>query len=147
MDVSTGEIAKDFMIECHISNIDDVIKYHINLLFVTPIAIGEISKKQIKVYPMLPIASNEGESFSILFNKPTNNPMTGQTIYDRVEVAKCTLTQWNIQEYVMTIIQITSKEDFDTIGGIKGTGLFYLQKDLPEPKNVMTDNTENNWKK
>ena len=96
---------------------------------------------------MLPIASNEGESFSILFNKPTNNPMTGQTIYDRVEIAKCTLTQWNIQEYVMTITQITSKEDFDTIGVIKGTGLFYLQKDLPEPKNVMTDNTENNRKK
>ncbi len=147
LDVSTGEIAKDYLIECHISNIDEVIKYHINLLFVSPIAIGENSKKQIKVYPILPIASNEGEPFSILFNKPTKNPMTGQTIYNRVEIAKCTLTRWNIQEYVMTITKITSKEDFDAIGSIKGTGLFYLKKDLPEPKNIMTDNTENNWKK
>lgn len=146
LDVSTGTIEKDFMIECHISNIDEVVKYYINLLFVTPIAIGDFSKKQIKVYPMLPIASNEGESFSILFNKPSKNPLTGQTIYNRVAIAKCTLTQWNVQEYVMTISQITSKEDFEAINGIKGTGLFYLQKDLPEPQNVMVDNTEKNWK-
>lgn len=147
LDVSTGEITKDYMIECHISNIDEVIKYHINHLFVSPIAIGDISMKQIKVYPILPIASNEGEPFSILFNKPTRNPTTGQTIYNRVEIAKCTLSKWNIQEYVMTVTQITSKEDYEAIGGIKGTGLFYLQKDLPEPKDVMTDNTEKNWGK
>lgn len=147
LDVSTGAIEKDFLIDCHASNIDEVIKYYINLLFVTPIAIGDVSKKQIKIYPMLPIASNEGEPFSILFNKPTKNPMTGQTIYNRVEIAKCTLTQWNVQEYVMTITQITSKEGFEAMNGIKGTGLFYLQKDLPEPQNVKADNTEKNWKK
>ena len=147
LDVSTGAIEKDFLIECHISNIDEVMKYYINHLFVSPIAIGDLSKKQMKVYPMLPIASNEGEPFSILYNKPTKNPMTGQAIYNRVEVAKCTLTQWNVQEYVMNITQITSKEDFEAMNGIKGTGLFYLQKDLPEPQNVMVDNTERNWKK
>lgn len=141
IDVSTGVVEKDFMIECHVSNLDEVMKYHINLLFVTPIAIGDISKKQMKVYPLLPIASNEGESFSILFNKPTQNPMTGQTIYNRVEIAKCTLARWNVQEYVMTITQIISKEDFDAISSIKGTGLFYLQKDLPEPQDILADNT------
>lgn len=146
IDVSTGAIAKDFMVDCHVSNIDDVIKYYINLLFVSPIAIGDFSKKQMKVYPMLPIASNEGEPFSILFNKPTKNPMTGQTIYNRVEIARGTLTQWNVQEYVMTITEILSKEDFEAISSNKGTGLYYLRKDLPEPQNVMVDNTEKNWK-
>lgn len=147
LNVSTGAIEKDFLIDCHISNIDEVIKYYINLLFVSPIAIGDFSKKQMKVYPILPIASNEGEPFSLLYNKPTMNPMTGQTIYNRVEIAKCTLSQWNIQEYVMTITQITSKEDFEALSSTKGTGLFYLQKDLPEPQNVKIDNTEKNWKK
>lgn len=142
LNVSTGAIEKDFMIESHVSNLDEAMKYHINLLFVSPIAIGDISKKQMKVFPMLPIASNEGERFSILYNKPSKNPMTGQTIYNRVEIAKCSLTRWNVQEYVMTVTQILSKEDFDAIDGIKSTGLFYLQKDLPEPQNLMVDNTE-----
>ena len=71
--------------------------------------------------------------------------MTGEVIYNRIEIAKCTLTQWNIQEYVMTITKITSKEDFEAIEKNKGTGLYYLQKNIPEPQNTMIDNTESNW--
>lgn len=146
LNVSTGAIEKDFLIECHISNIDKVIEYYINQIFISPIAIGNYSNKQIKVYPLLPIATNEGEEFSILYNKPLTNPLTGQTSYNRIEIAKCTLTQWNVQEYVMTISQIISKEDFETIGNVKIDGLFYLQKNIPEPQRIMVDNTEINWK-
>ena len=146
LNVSTGTIENDFLIECHISNIDKVIKYNINQIFLSPIAIGDYSNKQIKVYPLLPIATSEGEEFSILYNKPLTNPLTGQTIYNRIEIAKCSLTQWNSQEYVMTISQIISKEDFEAIGNAKTRGLFYLQKNLPEPQNIMENNTEINWK-
>lgn len=146
LDVALGTIEKDFLIECHVSNIDKVVKYYVNMIFVTPIAIGECDKKQMKVYPLLPIASNEQEEFSILYNKPITNHMTGETIYNRIEIAKCTLAQWNIQEYVMTITKITSKEDFEEIAKNKATGLYYLQKNIPEPQNVMIDNTELNWK-
>ena len=71
--------------------------------------------------------------------------MTGEIIYNRIEIATCTLTQWNIQEYVMTITKITSKEDFEEITKNKATGLYYLQKNIPEPQNTMIDNTELNW--
>ena len=46
----------------------------------------------------------------------------------------------------MTISQIISKEDFETIGNVKIDGLFYLQKNIPEPQRIMVDNTEINWK-
>ena len=145
IDVSTNAIEKDFLINCHISNIDKIIKYYINLVFVSPISIGNYSNKQIYVYPLLPIASNEGEQFSILYNKPMTNPMTGKTVYNRVEIAKCTLTHWNIQEYIMTITKITSKEDFNAIGNMKDSGLFFLQKDIKQPEDIMKNNSEFNW--
>lgn len=146
LNVSTGTIEKDFLIDCHISNIGKVIKYYINSIFISPIAIGDYSNKQIKVYPLLPVATNEGEEFSILYNKPIKNNITGQISYNRIEIAKCKLTHWNIQEYVMTISDIISKEDYDMIGNNKTSGLFYVQKNISEPQNIMEDNTEGNWK-
>ena len=145
LDVSLGTIEKDFLVECHVSNIDKVMKYYINLIFVSPMSIGDYSTKQIKVYPLLPLASNEGEEFSILYNKPMTNPMTGEVIYNRIEIAKCILEKWNIQEYVMKITKVTNKEDFEELAKNKATGLYYLQKNIPEPKNIMVDNTESNW--
>ena len=46
----------------------------------------------------------------------------------------------------MTISDIISKEDYDMIGNNKTSGLFYVQKNISEPQNIMEDNTEGNWK-
>lgn len=147
VDVETGAVEKDVLINCHVSNVDKVVSYNISNFFVSPIAVGAYSKKQITVYPECPIASNVGEPFTILYNKPICNPMTGETIYNRVPLAKCVLTKWNCQEYIMTVNEILDQEDFDKLSTIKEKDLFYLQKNLPEPQKIMEDNTFSNFKK
>ena len=69
------------------------------------------------------------------------------TIYNRVPLAKCVLTKWNCQEYIMTVNEILDQEDFDKLSTIKEKDLFYLQKNLPEPQKIMEDNTFSNFKK
>lgn len=141
VNIESGSVEKETLIKCHVSNIYDVVNYNVNNFFVAPVAISAISKKQVVVYPVAPIASKHGESFTILYNKPIKNPINGETIYNRIPLAKCILSKWNCQEYIMTVNEILDKEDFDKLSTIKNTDLFFLQKDLTEPKNIMTDNT------
>ena len=136
VDISAGTVVKEFLINCHISRLDEVVKYYINQIFVAPIAIGKVAGRQIDVYPVLPIASSEGESFSILYNKSIVDPISGKNIYSRIEIAKCTLSKWNGQEYVLTIDEVLSKDDFSAIADTKSTDLFYLMKNVPVPENM-----------
>lgn len=141
INIENGSVEKSYPVKCHISNVDEVVDYQMSKVFVSPSAIGSVSNKQIVVYPTLPLASKLGESFNILYNKPITNPVNGSVIYNRVEVATGRLTEWNCQEYVITIDNIHDKEDFSTISSNKENGLFYLQKNVEEPENPLKDNS------
>lgn len=141
LNVETGTIIKSFPINCHISNIDNVVEYYINKIFISPSSITSVSNKQIIVYPTIPLASKLGETFSILYNKPIINPVDGSVVYNRVEVATGKLVEWNCQEYIIAIDKILDKEDFANIAKNKEDGLYYLRKDINEPANVLKDNS------
>ena len=140
INIENGSIEKSYPVKCHISHVDEVVDHQMSKVFVSPSAIGSISNKQIVVYPIFPLASKLGDSFNILYNKPITNPVDGSIIYNRVEVATGKLTEWNCQEYVITIDKILDKEDFNAISSNKANGLFYLQKNGKEPKNQLEGN-------
>lgn len=139
--IESGSVEKSFPIHCHLSNVDEVVAYYMSTVFVSPTAIGRASNKQIIVYPMLPLASKIGEEYSILYNKPVVNPTDGTVIYNRVEVAKGRLVEWNCQEYTIEVDKILDKEDYNMIHQNKDNGLFYIQKNVKEPENSLKDNS------
>ena len=141
VNVSNGSVEKSFPVNCHISNIEEVVRYYINKIFISPSAIGQVSSKQITIYPIFPLASKIGESFTILYNKPITNPVDRSVSYNRVEVATGKLTEWNCQEYVISIDKILDKEDFNGISKTKDNGLYYLRRDIAEPKDQLKDNS------
>lgn len=141
IDVATGIVEKEVAIKCHVSNIEQAVDYNITKFFISPIAFGLTSKKQMLVYPLYPIATNENEHFTILYNRPISNPMTGELVYNRVELAKGVLKKWNGQEYVLNITEIVDKDVYERLESIKNSGLFFLQKDKKEPSNLLKDNT------
>ena len=139
--VESGSVEKSFPVNCHISNVDEVVNCCISKIFVSPSSITQATNKQVTVYPRIPLASKIGDSFSILYNKPIKNPIDGSVMYSRVEVAAGRLTEWNCQEYIITLDKIYDKEDYAGILSNKDSGLYYLQKNIREPADPMKDNS------
>ena len=147
VDVESSTIVKDFAINCHISNIDKIVNYYVSLIFVAHCSIAQATDKQLTVYVLHPIASYPGEPLSLLYNKPIKNPMTGETLYNRVVVAECQLSEWNGQEYILRVSNVIDKEDFAKLNDLKGHGLFFLQKNIQEPSEPLKNNSIETIKK
>lgn len=114
--------------------------YYVSEIFIANCAIIELVKQRLTVYALQPIVSSVGETFNLLYNKPIKNPLTNETLYNRVNIAECKLTEWNGQEYILQIEKVIDLEDFNQINNIKSTGLFFLQKKINKP----IDPTKNN---
>lgn len=129
-DLSTGSAVKDVAIESHTSNLDDVIASHVNEVFGTPVALGNVEKKTISYFVPNPIAYEEGESFLLSLNDENHTPIV---VYN--------LVSWKGQEYVFEESKVLDKKAAGKIG--KDPDAQYILTRYVEPlKDPKKDNSE-----
>lgn len=128
--LATNSIVKDIEIESHTSNLDDVIASHVNEVFGTPVALGDVEKKTISYFVPCPIAYEEGEEFLLSLNDETHTPIV---VYN--------LVSWKGQEYVFEESKIMDKTLTGKIG--KDPDAQYILTRYVDPiKDPKKDNSE-----
>ncbi len=129
-DLASGSVVKDVAIECHASNLDNVIASHVNSIFGTPVALGNVEKKTISFFVDYPIAFEEGELFLLSQNDDNRTPVV---VYK--------LVSWKGQEYVFEVYKVLDKKTAGKIG--KDPDAQYILTRYVEPlKDPMRDNSE-----
>lgn len=129
-DLEKAAVVKNVVIESHISNLDNVISSHINNIFGTPTALGDIEKKTISYYVQYPIAFQEGEKILLSLDDETRTPVV---VYN--------LLQWQGQKYILEEVDVINKKAARKIG--KDGYAKYLLMRYNEPlKDPKKDNSE-----
>lgn len=127
LNVEDGSVEKSLIISCPIDSIEDEMNLAIRKIIISPSAIVEVAGKHLIAYSTFPLATESGERFTLLYNKPIKNPVDGMLSYSRIAVASGRLVEWRGQEYVLSIDSILEKDEFKNIGNTNNTGLYYLQ--------------------
>lgn len=129
-DLSKNIVVKETAIESHTSNLDVMIAYHMNDVFGSATALGNVDKKTISYYVQSPIAYKEGEKFMLSLNDGNHTP-----------VAIYTLLTWKGQEYVFEEVKVLNKKAANKIG--KDAAAQYVLTRYVDPlKDPKKDNSE-----
>lgn len=129
-DLVNSSVIKDVAIESHISNIDDMVAFHVNEVFGTPVALGSVEKKTISYFVPNPIAYEEGEKFLLSLNDENHTPIV---VYN--------LVSWKGQEYVFEESKIFDKKINANIGK-DPNAQYILTRYLDPIKDPKKDNSE-----
>lgn len=137
---------KSFEISCHLSNINEVLQYHINQYLNTPVSIASYDKKTLSVFSPVYIKANVGDVFELYNHMKITNPMTGEVSYQRTVVAEYEYLEWKGQKHVLELKKVLNKDLFkqmDTLkeGDKETRANFLLFKKMDEPKKVDKDNS------
>ena len=137
---------KSVDVSCHLSNIKEVMQYHINQYLNTPVSIASYDKKTLSVYSPMYIKANVGDVFELYNHMKITNPMTGEVSYQRTVVAEYEYLEWKGQKHVLELKKVLNKDLFkqmDTLkeGDKEARANFLLFKKMDEPKKVDKDNS------
>ena len=145
---SVGENAqlKSVDISCHISNLKDIIQYHINQYLNTPVSIAYYDKKSLAVYSPMYLKANVGEVFILQNYMEITNPMTGEISYQRTPVAEYEYLEWKGQKHVFELKKVLNKDLYKQMDKLRerdkeARANFSLFKKMEEPKRVDKDNS------
>lgn len=137
---------KSVDISCHLSNIKEVVQYHINQYLNTPVSIASYDKKTLSVYSPMYLKASVGDVFELYNYMKITNPMTGEVSYQRTVVAEYEYLEWKGQKHVLELKKVLNKDLFkqmDTLkeGDKEARANFLLFKKMDEPKKVDKDNS------
>ena len=136
--VDKNAVHKSASINCHISNLKDVLAYHINEYLMTPITIASMDK----------IANLDcGSDYVYLYNyMETTNPVTGEVAHQRVPIAEYKYVEWKGQKHTLELVKVLNKDMFGKIDQLRARDKearanFSLLKKMEEPQKVDKDNS------
>lgn len=137
---------KSVDVSCHLSNIKEVMQYHINQYLNTPVSIASYDKKTLSVYSPMYIKANVGDVFELYNHMKITNPMTGEVSYQRTVVAEYEYLEWKGQKHVLELKKVLNKDLFKQMDKLKegdkeARANFLLFKKMNEPKKVDKDNS------
>lgn len=137
---------KSVDVSCHLSNIKEVMQYHINQYLNTPVSIASYDKKTLSVYSPMYIKANVGDVFELYNHMQITNPMTGEVSYQRTVVAEYEYLEWKGQKHVLELKKVLNKDLFKQMDKLKegdkeARANFLLFKKMNEPKKVDKDNS------
>lgn len=144
--VDKNAVHKSASINCHISNLKDVLAYHINEYLMTPITIAGIDKKTISVYTPLYLHAQPEEVFYLYNYIETTNPITGEVSYQRTPIAEYKYIEWKGQKHVLELVKVLNKDIFEKIDELRhrdkeNRANFSLLKKMEELQKVDKDNS------
>lgn len=145
--VDKNAVHKSTPISCHISNLKDVLAYHINDYLMTPISIANIDKDLLAAYTPLYLHAQPEEIFHLYSYIDITNPVSGETSYQRVPIAEYKYVEWKGQKHILELQKVLNKDVFKEIDKLKARDKekranFSLQKVMEEPKKVDKDNSD-----
>lgn len=129
-DMSRNAIVKEVSIESHTSNLDVMIAHHINDIFGSAAALGNVDKKTISYFVQSPVAYEEGEKFLLSLNDENHTP-----------IVTYTLISWKGQEYVFEETKVLNKKVAKKIGK-DATAQYILTRYVDPLKDPKKDNSE-----
>lgn len=144
--VDKNAVHKSTSINCHISNLKEVLAYHINEYFMTPITIASIDKKTLSVYTPLYLHALPEEVFYLYNYIETDNPVTGEVSYQRVPIAEYKYIEWKGQKHNLELVKVLNKDIFGKVEELRvrdkeSRANFSLLKKMEEPIKVDKDNS------
>ena len=144
--VDKNAVHKSASINCHISNLKEVLAYHINEYFMTPITIASIDKKTLSVYTPLYLHAKPEEEFYLCNYIETANPVTGEVSYQRVPIAEYKYIEWKGQKHNLELVKVLNKDMFGKVEELRARDKearanFSLLKKMAEPQKVDKDNS------
>lgn len=144
--VDKNAVHKSASINCHISNLKEVLAYHINEYFMTPITIASIDKKTLSVYTPLYLHAKPEEEFYLYNYIETANPITGEVSYQRVPIAEYKYIEWKGQKHNLELVKVLNKDMFGKVEELRARDKearanFSLLKKMEEPQKVDKDNS------
>ena len=145
--VDKNAVHKSTPISCHISNLKDVLAYHINDYLMTPISIANIDKDQLTAFTPLYLHAQPEEIFHLYNYIDITNPVSGEISYQRVPIAEYKYVEWKGQKHILELQKVLNKDVFKEINKLKAKDKekranFSLQKVMEEPKKVDKDNSD-----
>lgn len=146
LDVASNVAIKTFDVKCHISNLDEAVKYYLSYVFTFPCAIGEVDNTTIAIYSKVPICANIGDSFILTYIKTTTSP-SGDPISQRVELATLKYTEYHGMKHLFTIDKVQNKDDMKHISEYLNTTNFFLLTNFPQPEMLKVTSSEPQKKK
>lgn len=137
---------KSAEISCHLSNINEVVQYHINQYLNTPVSIAAHDNKTLSVYSPMYLKASVGDVFELYNYMKITNPMTGEVSYQRTVVAEYEYLEWKGQKHVLELKKVLNKDLFKQMDKLKegdkeARANFLLFKKMDEPKKVDKDNS------
>lgn len=144
--VDKNAVHKSASINCHISNLKEVLAYHINEYFMTPITIASIDKKTLSVYTPLYLHAKPEEEFYLYNYIEATNPVTGEVSYQRVPIAEYKYIEWKGQKHNLELVKVLNKDMFGKVEELRARDKetrsnFSLLKKMAEPQKVDKDNS------
>lgn len=140
-------VHKSSQISCHISNLKEVLAYHINQYLMTPISIADIDKKMLYAYTPLYLHAQPEEIFYLYNYVDVVNPVSGEKSYQRIPIAEYKYIEWKGQKHVLELQKVLNKDIFKKVDELKARDKevranFSLLKKIEEPQKVDKDNSD-----
>lgn len=108
--VEQNKILRTIDVVTSIDNIEDEMYKQICERMAYPCNILSMDKNSINLISGWSL--NPGDEFIIQVNKEMKNPITGEISYNRVEVCKCNVIEYNGNKFTAAINEVISEEDF-----------------------------------
>lgn len=143
--IETQTVEKSFSIkDCHISNLDDAFDYYLSRCFFFTCTFKKFHTSKPSLLVSMKLNALKDNVFTLLYNKPIKNALTGENTYARVELAKLNYVEGAGQLHTFKVSKMLDKKTFKELEQNYGGALLMLVEDRIEPKakDLAKDNTK-----
>jgi hypothetical protein len=140
IDVAKNTVPKTLECKSHISNLDELAYAKLKSVLMDMIVIEKVSGKKIEVFSPVPIDVKVGDNSFILTVVRPLVSSTGETIFQRVDIARMKYVEYHGMKHVLEIDKVLDKKEFKNINEyIDKQYNFYLKSD-----DILPDMMKNN---